>query len=173
MSTSSTSSATYNSPFGLPRDPQWQSPLLSLPFELRAQIYAQLYQLRAYHYEVGRGIVDLHHEECQHSTLKDCFCSEDCPRSFSEAGVRRTQYGKRPWFHRICGCSGHGVVGLLRVCQRTYVETQATFLRNSAVILSQILPYPATFRVPQQPHRPAAWAGLLRFFNRMCLRSSL
>ena len=149
----SISSATYNSPFRLPHNPQSQSQLLTLPFELRCHIYAQLYQLRAYHYEVGRGIVDLHHEECHNFTLKDCWCGEACSRSFSETGVRRTRYGKRPWFHRICGCSGHGTVGLLRVCQRAYVETQATFLRSSTVILGRSPPYPPT-SFSLRPYRP-------------------
>jgi hypothetical protein len=48
-------------PFSLQSDSQQHSLLFNLPLELRYRIYAAIFQPRAYHYEAGRGIVEVRH----------------------------------------------------------------------------------------------------------------
>src|SRR5271156_2542776 len=115
--------------FSLQSDSQQHSLLFNLPLELRYRIYAEIFQPRAYHYEVGRGIVEVQHQKCEFAIPKKCHRSRACSWDFSNAGINRAPCEEKElkWYHRTCGCSLRGTVRFLQGCQQAYCRSAPSF----------------------------------------------
>ena len=163
----SSSTGAHQSPFCLQSDSQQHSLLFNLPLELRDKIYAEIFQPRVYHYEVGRGIMEVHHQECEFAILKECHHNRACPWDFSRTGIYRAPCGEKrsEWFHHTCGCLLRGTVRFLRVCQQAYVEAQRHFILSVTIALRQGYRFVANLELTE--------VDQLKAFNRRFLRSSL
>ena len=157
----------HQSPFCLQSDSQQHSLLFNLPLELRDRIYAEIFQPRVYHYEVGRGIMEVQHQECESVILKECHHNRACSRDFSKTGIYRVPCGEKvsEWFHHTCGCSLRGTVRFLRVCQQAYVEAQRHFILSVTIALRQGHRFVANLELTE--------VDQLKAFSRRFLRSSL
>jgi hypothetical protein len=157
----------HQSPFALQSDSQQHSLLFNLPLELRDRIYAEIFQPRVYHYEVGPGIMEVQHQECESIILKECHHSRACSGDFSKTCIYRTRCKEKAskWLHHTCGCSLRGTVRFLRVCQQAYVEAQRHFILSATIGLRQ------GHRFVTNPE--LAEVDQLKAFSQRFLRSSL
>ena len=94
---------------------------------------------RAYHYEVGRGVMEVQHQECEFAILKKCHRSRACSWDFSKTGYLESSMSTKvvktvpPHLRLLISWNSR----FLRVSQQAYVEAQRHFILSATVVLHQ------------------------------------
>ena len=114
-------------------DPQTKAPLLSLPWELRREIYKLAVGDRVCRFwNDGARQYEFQHHDCPNSEVVKCKRdSFICPWPHYSVDNHIGPAYEEPWkddglcresHHRICRCSLRYTARVLRVCQQVYIE---------------------------------------------------
>jgi hypothetical protein len=121
---------------------------------------------RADHYEVGRGIVEVQHQECEFAIFKKCHRSRACSWDFSKTGYLQSSKSTKvvktvpPHLRLLITWNSR----FLRVSQQAYVEAQRHFILSATVVRHQ--------GYQLNTNLESGEADQLRSFSRKFLRSS-